>query len=499
MSELWLPNSAVIRMAEDNPPQKKDRTEAGTTIDPDRVYRSWEDGKVFDLEQRPGPKEFRDMIRRDSQARQLAGALALPIRSAPFDIVATEGDKGERDFAEFALFASAMEGGMTTPIRKVLGLMSKAIVYRHAFFEKVWKVQDRGKYKGKHMLHKLAYRPPTTCTIKVDKNGSFDGFIHDRLEDHGGSREIVFSPKKSVVFIHMSEDEPILGDTAFENVYRNFVNKEKISFFYYAFLENVAFPKTIAKIAGDDPDELRYLLKKAAKLGRDNIVGLYEEETLEPYEAARNTRDYHTALEYLDWQMAKAVMGQFLDLGTSGERGSYALSQDKSKFFLNALEATLNDIADTINNYVISDLIKYNFGSDASFPKLRFRPLTDDSAEQVLELYRNVVQANAPNVTPPFLLKLMQRVSEILDMNLDPLADFDKEQYEMIRQTIPVAREHLESKESRAGSGQNPVTGKDRNRNNKLTPEEDARKKQGQSDQRDIVPDKKTDKPEWKD
>lgn len=79
--------------------------------------------------------------------------------------------------------------------------------------------------------------------------------------------------------------------------------------------------------------------------------------------------------------------------------------------------------------------------------------------------------ANAPNITPDFMLKLMNRVEEILGLEINPLEEYDDETYLQILKTIPTAREHLLSKESRAGSGQNPVTGLDKNNNN-LTPQQ---------------------------
>jgi hypothetical protein len=197
---------------------------------------------------------------------------------------------------------------------------------------------------------------------------------------------------------------------------------------------------------------------------------LYDTEEVDSYESQRTTRDYQSALEFLNWEMARAVFGQFLDLGTSGERGSYALSRDKISFFYNSMETTLQEIAALINNYIIADLVQFNFGKKASYPQIRFKPLNDEAAQDVLETYRNVIQSNAPNVTPDFLLKLMKRVEEILGLEINPLAEYSDLEYLTIIESIPTARENLLSKENRAGAGQNPVTGEDRNNNNEGGP-----------------------------
>jgi hypothetical protein len=106
-------------------------------------------------------------------------------------------------------------------------------------------------------------------------------------------------------------------------------------------------------------------------------------------------------------------------------------------------------------------------------PKLRFRPLNDESADAVLETYKAIIGSNAPNVTPNFMLQLMQRVEDILGLEIDPLVEYDDEEFRQIVKAIPTARENLLSKEARAGSGQNAVTGQDKNSNNQKTASED--------------------------
>ena len=464
--------------------------ETGTAYDPSRVYRNPQDMTVMELDGGPSVRDIDRMIRNDSQARQLATALKLPVRGAQFEIIATEGDTGERDFVEHTLLSSYKQGGMTTPFKQIIAQMANAIIFRFQPFEKVWKVQEQGKYKGKVVLHKLGWRPPATCKLRTDENGSFNGFKQDAYKGNKYIQQS-FDPKRALVYIHGSDENPILGMTPFDTVYKNYLSKLKVSFFYFAFLENVAFPRTIAKVAGDDPKELAHLLDKTRLLAHNGIMGLYEHEEIESYESQRNTRDYQSALEYLNWEMARACLGQFLDLGTSGERGSYALSKDKSSFFFNQLEAVLFDMAEVLNNYVIADLVQYNFGVDAAYPKLRFRPLNDEAADAVLETYKSIIMANTPNVTPDFMLQLMKRVEDILGLEIDPMAEYDDETFRQIAKAIPTARENLLSKENRAGAGQNPVTGDDKNNNNNLTSEQDrlnaTTTKKELTDEKDIV------------
>lgn len=459
-----------LEMSEDQVTRKR-KYEAGTAYDPDRMYKSFDD-TIVERDIIANPSDIWYMTKRDSQVRQLASGIRVPIRTAGHNIVASEGDSGEKEFIEHNLFAPYHMGGMSVPFDTLMGQISTAVVYKRAHFEKVFRLQKDGKYKGSVMLHKMAFRPPNTCKMRSDRNGSFDGFWHWAYKD-GNTKEVTYKPDKAFVYIHMNDENPLLGATAFENVYQNWKDKRKVMFFYLAFLENVAFPRTIVTSAEEDPDELQFLVNKAKRLGSHGIVGKYPSEEIEPYESSRNTRDYQNAVEYLDWQMTKATMMHFMELGNNDERGSLSLSQDKSAFFYDGMQAVLDQIAVAFDEFVIAPLIKMNFGTDASVPRLEFKPVHDKQGESIIDLFKQIMVSPTPNVTPPFMLKLMNRVENILDLDIDPTQEYDAETYQMILDTIPTAREEMEQKGARAGAGQNPVSGLDKNSNNDKTAEED--------------------------
>src|SRR5215217_1416519 len=137
--------------------------EAGTSHDFTRMYKDTSQyGEVFSLEKLPSALELRKMFVNDAQARQLFSAIRTIIKGATWQILPGDNDSGERDFVEWALTATGRQGGMTTPMRTVIGQMANGIAFRYSAFEKVWKVTEEGPYKGHHILHKLGYRPTTT-------------------------------------------------------------------------------------------------------------------------------------------------------------------------------------------------------------------------------------------------------------------------------------------------------------------------------------------------
>ena len=71
-----------------------------------------------------------------------------------------------------------------------------------------------------------------------------------------------------------------------------------------------------------------------------------------------------------------SILAEFLLLGIEGRGGGYALSQDKTDFFLLAIQAVAKNIAETINKHVIQELVDYNFVVD-DYPQLQVGRLAD--------------------------------------------------------------------------------------------------------------------------
>lgn len=63
-----------------------------------------------------------------------------------------------------------------------------------------------------------------------------------------------------------------------------------------------------------------------------------------------------------------------MELGDT-QSGSKALSEDQSDLFLLSLGAVVKQIADTMNRFVIPELVDMNFEGVKSYPKLKFEKL----------------------------------------------------------------------------------------------------------------------------
>lgn len=370
--------------------------------------------------QQPAINEVELMLEIDGQAKALEAVITQPILGTPHFIEAADGDSGEAQFARDKLFTPHFRGGMTTPIETVIQQMTGAFSRRKAYFEKVWERDESGKLA----YHKIAFRPALTCEIRFDQNGSFDGFKQETMDENGKPKKIELGPADSFVYVHDSATAPLIGRSMFSAAYRNFIDKLKITQLYFFHCQNIALGNVVGRYEGGSPDGTRRLRDKAAQLKGGGVAILDVGESLDRLESGRSADDFRSALDYLNSQMAISLLAQFLNLGTHGDRGSWALSRDQSDFFLISLESKLKEMAMALTEYVLSPLIYYNFGPDAAFPSFAFEPLSETRKRNALEVWQALVTSAAIRNIRPSVLDAIETVAlPMVGVDPDALPD----------------------------------------------------------------------------
>lgn len=102
------------------------------------------------------------------------------------------------------------------------------------------------------------------------------------------------------------------------------------------------------------------------------------------------------SIKYFDRQISKSVLAQFLELGAT-DSWSRAVSQDQSSMFLTAIESFAKIIQDTINKYLIPELVSLNYNVE-NMPKLQFKKIDRRSYSEYASTLQAFVTAGALNV-----------------------------------------------------------------------------------------------------
>lgn len=399
--------------------------EEGSAFDLDNLmFTAFDDGGVFHYEDVNFVRSMKNMLTGpapDAKAQTLESVLALPIRQAPFYLHQRRSRKEVYDRIHRILFDPANNGGMTTPMNLVVAQMCNAFVYKKAFFEKVWTADIiDGKSVGVK-YKKVAWRPPDTCAIERDPDtGAFMGFrqIPVRMDN---TEEKKFGPHRSFVYIHGTHRDPMEGVSDLHVTRWCYETKQKIRFLWYQFLEGQALPKTIVK--ADDETEASQAAKKIIGLRSGGVVGLSSRISADPLESSgRGAAEFKAAMQWLDSEASSSVLAGFTDLGAmaAGGTGSFALSKDQTDFFLMSREAEKKEMQDYINQYLVADLVRWNFGPHEPAPIFEFGPINQDDANSAISLLQATAQTpiNQSVLPQEFFDELTLRVAGFLELDV---------------------------------------------------------------------------------
>jgi hypothetical protein len=371
------------------------------------------------------------MFSRDGISAALAQALTLPIRQADRSITGGKGDSGEAKLANSVLMTPDSEGGMKTPMSELIGQVTSAQIFRRSFFEKTFKIRDSD---GKVIYDKIAYRPPATCQARYnDRSGEPNGF-RQQVWLFGGNLMVQRKQKvpgyvdiprmRSYIYTHGKYREPMTGVSELEVCYWCYQTKMKLLYLWYHFLENQALPRTI--VYGNDQNEANAKASDIASLKSSGVVGLERpSDNAKTFEVLEGSGDggkfFSEAMAWLESWQTHSILAGFLALtgSATGGKGSFALSQDQSSFFLQSRQAIATEISESIAYDVIRPLILLNFGSKAVFPTFKFGPLEDEQAQAIMTLFGQLNAAPAMHIPLPVFDMICERMASILQLDVD--------------------------------------------------------------------------------
>lgn len=406
--------------------------EIGTQFDiGQRLFAYYGAGDVFDYGEWTS-RDMKAMFRRDGICSAIEMVLTLPIREADYSIQPAKGDRGEAEFVHSVLMTPDTDGGMKTPISQLVGQVTSAQVFRRAFFEKVWGIRDGD---GRVILRKVAYRPPATCQRRFNaKTGAENGFRQQvwlfgaqlaEISKHQKVPGYVDIPEiRSFVYTHGKHREPMTGVSEMDISYWCYQTKMKLLYLWYHFLENQALPRTV--VYGNDQPEANSRADDIAALKSSGVVGLvHPAENQKAFEIIESGGDggalFKDALGWLESWQTHSVLAGFMALtgAATGGRGSYALSQDQSSFYLKSRQAVAKEIAESISYDVIRPLVMLNFGSKAAYPTWKFGPLQDEQIQALLTMFQTLAAAPALHIPLSVLDLITERMASILQLDID--------------------------------------------------------------------------------
>jgi hypothetical protein len=430
--------------------------EIGTQFDMyTRLFAAFSGGDVFEI----GEWRARDidlMLRRDGTAKALEQVLTLPVRSTAFSFQGLAGDTGELENIVLPHFASPSEavasgdegqnegptGSCAPGLRTLIGQMSGACIYRKSFFEKRY-VYDEGKDPVK--LVDLAWRPPATCEVKRDEHtAKFNGFRQRAwwfYSDPSAGRKnysrafgddftgyLDIDKQRAYVYIYGTHLSPLTGQSDMDVAFWCFKQKQKLYYLWWTFLENQALPKLAAY--GSDQNQADDNASALAEMKSSAVGGFIRppggQKLFDLIETnGSGASQFSDAINALDNLQTLSVLAGFLNLPSAAAlgRGSYALSESQTQFFLQSRQAMIYEMCESFTRDVVAPLIILNRGPDAKIPRMVAEPLATTDPAQILATFGQLAAAPALRIPDQFVDLLAEKVAAIFDL---PAAKVDK-------------------------------------------------------------------------
>jgi hypothetical protein len=429
------PQAARVLKFPDLAPAKRRQLlgpEAGTQYDStDRMFAYWGDGSVLDYGEYTA-RDLETMLVRDGQAAAIEAVITLPIRQASRAIEKSKGDSGEADFCRSVLMEPHTGGGMKTPLQDVIGQLTSAQTFKKAFFEKVWGIRDSD---GKIVYEKLAFRPASTCEQKRNaRTAAAEGFVQRNWMFGAGASGITQKKTKypgyteipqirSWVYINGKHRKPLTGTGELDLCYWAYSTKLKLIFLWLQFLEQQSLPKVI--MYGQSAREANAHADDLASMRASGVMGMERPpQGAKSYDlvesSGKGADQFSAALSFLETWQVSSVLAGFTGLASLASlgRGSLALSQDQSAFFLKSRQAVTAEMETAITHDVIAPLVTLNFGPGAAYPSFKFGALTDESDTALVTLFQAMSVAPSLQVPAGILDIITTRLATYLDLDV---------------------------------------------------------------------------------
>ena len=201
---------------------------------------------------------------------------------------------------------------------------------------------------------------------------------------------VAIPQEKLLVFVNDREGDNYQGVSLLRYCYKDWDIKHRIENLMAVAAERslgVPIFEQSPDMSKKDEEKMENILKNFRGNQQGYIKYVMGTGKLDWYKIETNiTKDLIPMLEYLQHEIDKSILAQFLDLAGSrsgGSSGSHALSADQSQLFEKALEAVAKEIVGVMNEDLIQQICDQNFSDMPNgYPKLTFSNIGDENLSE---------------------------------------------------------------------------------------------------------------------
>lgn len=324
-------------------------------------------------------RTYNSMVRSDVSVRISLRAGKAPVLGGDYYVDAYDDTEYHQQVAEFT--AANLFHASTRPWLLALQDILRMFDYGRSVMEPVFELREwapskttpganRKKYT---MLKKLAYRPETTLeAFQYDNNGGPLSVVQNAIQANNTTIKKELKIEKLVVFTFEGEGNNLDGMSILRTAYEHWYYKQQLYKIDGIQKERhgIGVPDIQLPIGYSETDK-----KVAHTLGRNLRTNEYAYIVRPPgfnvgfAELSGNLVNALESATHHDLMIMKNVLIQFLNAQSQGGRATSATAAD---IFLKSMRYIGQMICDVINQYLIPQIVMYNFETD-QMPQLKVR------------------------------------------------------------------------------------------------------------------------------
>lgn len=341
--------------------------------------------------------KFDKMRRSDTQVRKLRAAIHNPIKSANSEVQASPEDKEEKykNLIEQILFKD-MVGGWTQKLGEILTFLDNG----HAVFEIVHENkenQEIGSYTG---LKNLAFRGPKTLTEWIRDKDTGE-LLKIRQETTGDITSINTLLCEFLVIFYNEREGDDNGFSLLRPLYGPYKRKLLYLQLLAIGMERNAIGTPIASMPQEtfDEDDDRAVIDQVMQdftTHETSYILKPDSVSIEMHNNDFDPEKMDSSIKAEDERMAGAWLASFLELGTGGNGGAFALGNDLSDFFLSGIVYIAKEIEDVINNRLIPHLMLINHGPNIprdQYPVFKITGIDDKAGKETADILSSFINS----------------------------------------------------------------------------------------------------------
>lgn len=319
------------------------------------------------------PTVFNQMRRGDATIAALLAAYKMPLRAAKWYIQPVDESPDSLQMADF--LHDNLWGFGTQTFDDFLREALTFLDFGFSWFEKVFDYMDDDPWKDKIGWSKFAFRYQVTrfrynTKLVIGPRGTKHRELVTVAQFAPPDYQIVDIPvEKLFLLSHLKEGDNYDGISLLRAAYKHWYIKDKLYALQAIGLERSAVGVPYAKyLQHVDVATINTITQMLENLRVDDQASIqFDGSEVEiGYLINKFAADaLHQAIEHHDTEIMKSGLAQFVNLGTrsTGATGSYALSQDQSQMFLDALNGEANYFGSAFHLQCTQQLMEWNFNN----------------------------------------------------------------------------------------------------------------------------------------